>query len=238
MTDGNDVSGQQAAQPAIASQGAPPAGSTLSPDLIKVLRGEIKNVLGEFSREQQSQRDKMEARISGRVQEMAETFKTFNGGQDLTPEQRDQLRKIATKQIGEQPEHEQQASPQQAAQPTQRQEPSHVEKLILKKFEKAGITIEDGDPELTDLKNIDPTDLDDLKEKIDAAIEKKRARLQNKPSNLNPDAVSRVSAATVTGTPTDLENQYKVELGKIRRGDVNAIYDLKTKYRKLGLKVE
>ena len=76
-----------------------------------------------------------------------------------------------------------------------------MEKLILKKFDKAGIKIEDGDPELALLTNLDPTDIDDLKEKIDQAIEQKRARLQAKPSNLNPDAASRVSAATVTGMP-------------------------------------
>lgn len=237
MTDGNDVSGQQAAQPVATSQGVQPDGSTLSPELIQTLRGEIKNALGEFSREQQSQRDKMERRISGRVQELTETYKTFNGGQDLTPEQRDQLRNLAAKQLAEQPEHEQQVSTQPAAQPDKRQEPSPVEKLILKKFEKAGITIEDGDPELADLKNIDPTDLDDLKEKIDTAIEKKRARLQNKSSNLTPDATSRVSAATGTGIPSNLDNQYRDELNKIRRGDIDAIFNLKEKYRKLGVKV-
>ena len=238
MSEGNEVSGQQAAQPVTASQGAQPAGSTLSPEVITVLRGEIKTALSEFSREQQSQRDKQERRIADRVKELETTFKGLNGGTDITPEQRSQLRNVAAGQIENEakPEHDERTSQVQAAQPTPKVEPTAVEKLILKKFEKAGITIEDGDPELAQLKGIDPTDIDDLKDKIDAAITAKRNRLQAKPSTLNADAASRVSAATVTGSPADLKAQYYAELGKVR-GNIDAIMQIKTKYRKYGLEV-
>ena len=238
LTEGNEVSGQQAAQPATTSQGVQPPGQPLSPDVIQLLRGEIKNALGEFSREQQSQRDKQERRITDRVKGLESTFKSLNGGQDLTPEQRNQLRSVAAEQIEAEPLEHTEPSKAQAAQPTPKaEEPSAVEKLILKKFQKAGVTIEDGDPELVSLKGIDPTDLDDLKEKIDAAIEAKRARLQTKPSNLDPSTASaRVSAAVATGSPTNLETQYYAELDKVR-GNIDAILSIKTKYRKLGLQV-
>lgn len=238
MTDGNEVSGQQAAQPAPASQGAQPEGSTLSNELIQTLRGEIKSALSEFSREQQSQRDKQERRIADRVKDLETTFKNLNGGTEITPEQRSQLRSVAAGQIESetQPEHDERTSPAAAAQPTPKVEPSAVEKLILKKFEKAGITIEDGDPELAQLKNIDPTDLDDLKEKIDTAITAKRERLNAKTSNLSPDAAGRISAATVTGSPNNLKTQYYAELEKVR-GNIDAILSIKTKYRNLGLEV-
>lgn len=36
---------------------------------------------------------------------------------------------------------------------------------------------------------------------------------------------------------SELHSYYKVELGRIRRGDVMAVHNLKTKYRKLGLDV-
>ena len=238
MTDGNEVSGQQAAQPEPASQGAQPNGKELSPDVIQLLRGEIKSALSEFSREQQSQRDKQERRIADRVKELTTVYQGLNGGAEITPEQRSQLRSVAAGQIESEakPEHDGQTSQAQAAQPTPKVEKTQVEKLILKKFEKAGITIEDGDPELAQLKNIDPTDLDDLKEKIDTAITAKRERLNAKTSNLSPDAAGRISAATGTGSPNNLKTQYYAELEKVR-GNVDAIHQIKTKYRGLGLEV-
>lgn len=198
MTDqGNHVSGQAPAQESTTSQGVQPSGKELSPDIIQLLRGEIKNALGEFSREQQSQRDKQEARILGRVQELKATFSALNGGQELTADQLSELHKVAAKQVAEQPEqeHAQQTSSQpKAAQPEAQAEMGPVEKLILKKMEKAGITIEDGDPEIAMLQNINAEDLDDLKDKIDTAINAKRARLA-KPSSTPEAAVARVSAA-------------------------------------------
>ena len=238
MTDGNEVSGQQAAQPAPASPGAQPNGSTLSPDVIQTLRTVVDEVLETRSRREQSARDKQEKRIADRIQELEQTFKGFSGGVDITPEQRSQLRSVAAKQIENEttPEHDDRTSPAAAAQPTPKVEQTQVEKLILKKFEKAGITIEDGDPELAQLKNIDPTDLDDLKEKIDTAITAKRERLNAKTSNLSPDAAGRISAATGTGSPNNLKTQYYAELEKVR-GNIDAILSIKTKYRNLGLEV-
>lgn len=243
MSDGNEVSGQQAAQPETASKGAQPGGSTLSPDVIQqvvkqTVEQTVESALSAYEKRQQSQRDKQEARINKRLTDYENTYKTLLG-QDLTPEQRSQLRSRATEEVKNEiredvPEPSQQAAAQP---PAKAEEPSAMEKLILKKFEKAGMTIEDGDPELALLANIDPTDLDDLKEKIDNAIEQKRARLQTKPSNLNPDAASRVSAATATGLPNNLETQYRAELEQMRRGDANAFMKIKDKYRKLGLKV-
>lgn len=239
MSDGNEVSGQQAAQPVTASQGAQPDGRTLSPDVIQqVVEQTVERALSAYEKHQQSQRDKQEARINKRLSDYENTYKVLLG-QDLTPEQRNQLRSKATEEVNNEiREDVPEPSRQAAAQPTAKaEEPSAMEKLILKKFEKAGIKIEDGDPELALLTNLDPTDLDDLKEKIDQAIEQKRARLQTKPSNLNPDAASRVSAATVTGLPNNLETQYRAELEQMRRGDADAFMKIKEKYRKLGLKV-
>jgi len=198
LTEGNEVSGQQAAQPATTSQGVQPPGQPLSPDVIQqVVEQSVERALSAYEKRQQSQRDKQEDRINKRLKSYEDTFKSLSG-QDLTPEQRQQLRTRAVDEVnGELKEMDKQEPSQtQAAQPAPKaEEPSAMEKLILKKFEKAGITIEDEDPEIELLKNLDPTDLDDLKEKIDLAIEQKKARLQAEPSEVSAAAAARVSAA-------------------------------------------
>ena len=241
MTDGNEVSGQQAAQPATTSPGVQPQGQTLSPDVIQqVVEQTVEKALSAYEKRQQSQRDKQEARINKRLSDYEGTYKSLLG-QDLTPEQRSQLRTKAIEDVtNETREMDTQVpSPVQAAQPAPKAEVANnpVERMVLKAFEKAGVTIEDGDPELELLKNADPGDILEFSAKISTAIEQKKTRLQNKPSNLDPSTASaRVSAAVATGSPTNLETQYYAELDKVR-GNIEAILQIKTKYRKLGLQV-
>lgn len=204
MAEGNDISGQQAAQPVPASQGAQPQGNPLSTELIQQLVAQaVESTLSTYEKRQQSQRDKLEKRINDRVVGLESIFKSLNGGQELSAEQRGQLRNMAAEEVQKEPaEHDAAPSPQAAAQPQANVETSPLEKMVLKQMQKAGMTIEDGDPELELLKNIDATDLDELTATITKAVEQKKARLQNKPSTLTPDtANARVSAATVSGTP-------------------------------------
>src|SRR3972149_3080933 len=98
-TEGNEVSGQQAAQPAPASQGAQPNGSTLSPDVIQqVVEQSVERALSAYEKRQQSQRDKQEDRINKRLKSYEDTFKSLSG-QDLTPEQRQQFRTRAVNDV-------------------------------------------------------------------------------------------------------------------------------------------
>lgn len=202
------VSGQPEAQPVERSLDAkqPVQESPLSAEKVaEIVNKSVQDAMGAYERQQQGLRKKQESRIEQRLQAYEAAMRQINGDQELTGEQRNQLRTMARTEVEaelNQPPQEK-PSPGQEAQPDKKNEQplNPVEKLILKKFEKAGITIEDDDPELADLKDIDPYDLDELKVKIDTAIEKKKARLQGKPSNLNPDAAARVSAAMVTGLP-------------------------------------
>ncbi len=199
---GNDVSGQQAAQPVtVSDKGAQPAGSTLSPEVIQTLvKQTVKDALSEHERQQQSQRDKLEKRIQKRIDDYKAAIKAANQDVEFTPDITRQLRSQVEQEIANESQEMQteDASPAPAAQPAKGQEqpPSAIELMILKKFQKAGLQIEDNDPELADIIKADPTDLDEFKEKLDAAIEKKRARLQKSTSTLTPEtAAGRVSAA-------------------------------------------
>ena len=242
MTDGNAVSGQQAAQPAPASQGAQPDGKSLSPEIIQVLEGVVGKALDAYTRKEQSIRDKREARITGRVQELEQTFKSLNGGQDLTAEQRSQLRNVAAGQIGtEPPEHAGETTQAPAAQPAPQAETpiDPRQQWIENEFKAVGINTNENDPEVIEFgKKFKPDmGITALSKLVQETIEAYGARLQNKPSNLDPSTASaRVSAAVATGSPTNLETQYYAELDKVR-GNIDAILQIKTKYRKLGLQV-
>lgn len=224
---------QQAAQPVPPSpDGGALSGQGLDP-IIPILKQVVQEALEEHRRREQSIRDKMEARIQKRVQELEETMRQLVG-QDLTPEQRETLRTIAAKNVQSEMESEQHSAVQTSAPPAPK-DANPIERLILRKFQKAGVFIEDGDPELAYLAGADFEDLDDLNSRLDQAIQAKKQRLQNKPSELNP-TTSPGRTPLVSGSQPDLKAEYYKELEKAR-GNVDAIFAIKQKYRKLGLNV-
>lgn len=202
MNNMDDVSGQQVAQPESTSPagGVPSAGQSLDPSLIqRVVEETVEKALSAYERRQQSQRDKLEARVSKRLAAYEETLKSVLG-QELTAEQRNQLRQKAEKEVLDE---ERETGKDQAVPPAQAKQDaglpeSPIAALIMKKFQKAGLMIEDGDPEVEMLLQANPEDLDDLKARIDAAIEAKKARLNSSSKN----AVGRIPAtAGLPGTP-------------------------------------
>lgn len=91
-------------------------------------------------------------------------------------------------------------------------------------MQKAGITIEDGDPEV---QMIDQSDPDLFLASVGAAVQAKKARV-GKP-------VTPTNAGSI-GSPQSLEQQYRAELMKAA-GKPNAVAALKIKYRQMGLDV-
>jgi hypothetical protein len=225
---------QQAAQPVTPSpEGGALSGQGLDP-IIPVLKQVVQEALEEHRRREQSIRDKMEARIQKRVQELEETMRQLVG-QELTQEQRETLRTIAAKNVQSEMETESHSPAQPSAPAAPSTDANPLERLILRKFQKTGVFIEDGDPELAYLAGADFEDLDDLNARLDQAIQAKKQRLQSQPSELNP-STSAGRTPLVSGQPANLEAEYYKELEKAR-GNIDAIWAIKQKYRKLGLKV-
>lgn len=190
----------------------------------------------EVLRQTQSLTDKASSRLDKKLRDELKKINDVislqkEAGIPITPEQENAMRQKvydkALQQFGEEEEptttaQEQPVDPRQMAEMAAAAVVSGMANDIYKE---AGVTVKDNDPEAEMVDHSSPTAfLNSLR----AAVEKKKQRVQTAPE-------ARITTLG-KGQSTNLEAQYLDEKKNIQ-GDVNALIELKKKYREKGLQV-
>lgn len=238
MTDDKkaDFFGAQAGQPVNASGEnqvpAPqiPASPSITEEVVRRVVGEA---LDTFSRTQQSQRDRMEARIKTEVEDRIALLR--NSGVNITDDlTRSIQQNVAQKVIADsQQEGSKQApAPEQGQGSTQAPDPfAHAFSVADDWMKETGVIIEESDPEA---KSLDFTSPSKFLRTFQAALEAKRQRS-------NAAVQQRASANTAGvggggGTSPDLMAAYQKEVALVR-GNIREVTRIQKKYREQGLNI-
>lgn len=200
-----------------------------------VSREEFQQAMEDILRRAQGLVDKSASRLDKRV---AETNEKVNGylelaresGMNFTPEQENLLRRNALDKAMLTHKQSVQAEPAQQPMPQEQQGLDPISAAAMSYQQKAGIFINENDPEVR-LVNTTTEDPLEYLQSVKDAITKKQARLA-KPKG-NPAAAPGVAA---TGSPANLLAEYEKKKSTIH-GDVDALFALKDEYRKKGLKI-
>lgn len=231
----NDQSTQQtAAQSPVTPSNSGGQGMVSLEQVAKLVSDTVSQALEGYNRSQQSQRDKMEARINERIKSYSEVVKQTSGA-DITPEQEQVLARRARREVeAEEKSNSQNQVSQTAAQPEQVSDADRETiRAIEEIFSEAGIIVEENDPEYADIAAATtPLKLIRATEK---AVKDKSARLKAS-GGVSDNAAGRMPVASSTSSPSNLEAEYKEKAKKLQ-GNVNAIFQLTQEYRKLGLKI-
>ncbi|MFA5378402.1 MAG: hypothetical protein WC455_21790 [Dehalococcoidia bacterium] len=202
-----------------------------------VSRDEFVQALEMTKREMQGLVDKSASRTDKRLAEsMAKVDDLIQlnkaAGIPYTPQQEEQLRRVARDQALTPPQ-EQQFHTETLQQPSGR-EPAGVDPVTATAnaiITNSGVSLDKRDPEfkMIDINTEDPFE---YLQSVKNAVAKKTERLA-KPKG-NPAATP---GALVQGSPANLQAEYDKKKSAIH-GDVDALFNLKDEYRKKGLKIE
>lgn len=179
-------SAQQAGQPDTPStspEGAPEKQSqtVLPPEFYSKVGEIVKEQLSTYSREQQSQRDKMEARIRRETESRLAAVRNAFG--EVTPEQEKAITNATRDQLLNETPDTSNTTPAQGKEPEKKgqDQPSTnpleiaVNNRVNALYEKMGLTLEDTDPEA---QGIDNTDAFSFVSSVERALEAKKQRLE------------------------------------------------------------
>lgn len=204
-----------------------------------VSRDEFQQALEMVKRETQGLVDKNVSRLDKRVKEAAEKVDELVelgkvSGMQFTQEQIAQLKDRAVHQAlmtADQQPSGQSAQPQAAQPQAQQDDPVTVTARMI--MQKAGITIDQNDPELSivDSKTDDPGV---FLESVRKAIEAKKQRLNRPAGN-----AAAVPGALATGSaPANLIEQFQREMREHRGQGMRVANEIKNKYRQKGVDVD
>ena len=238
MTDDKkaDFFGAQAGQPVNTSgeNQVPAPQMPASPSITEeVVRRVVGEALQDFSRTQQSQRDRMEARIKAEVEDRISLLR--NSGVEVTDAlSRSIQQNVAQKVISD--SQQEGSKPAPAPTPgmgsTETPDPfAHAFSVADDWMKEAGVTIEENDPEA---KSLDFTSPAKFLRTFQAAIEAKRQRA-------DAAVQQRASANTAGvggggGTSPDLMAAYQKEVALVR-GNIREVTRIQKKYREQGLNI-
>jgi hypothetical protein len=207
--------------------------SSLTQDQVRAIAEEVAET--KF-RQTQGLIDKADNRITKKVQDELKTLeKTLklqkSLGIDIPPNQVAAMQQQIMAQAYTETEQPTLPTQPYGTQPTQPVYPesgnvNDVSTQALRMMQRAGVIIEDSDPEVS---GIDMSDPDLFLASVGHAINVKKTRL----AASAPNPVTPTNAGSA-GQPQGLEAQYQAELRKIA-GNPVAVGQLKMKYRKLGL---
>lgn len=205
--------------------------TNLTPQLIDQIREVVTQAMQNVSREQQSQRDKQEARLRSEIQKQISRVEAAIGGQ-LTPEQRQKIAEETRKDLqpnepdDQQPAQRQPSQAQAQGQP----QPTIYDEIAAELYQEHGVVLNDDDPEVA---QVDLSSKVKFQRTLEMALEKKKQRQQQA---ANQQVVAM--AATGPGTPTNLEAQYLADVQANRGKGQEARRQIQEKYRKMGLDVD
>lgn len=183
----------------------------------------------------QSMQAKMEERVKKDFERQVKTL--YELGIKLTPEQAAKLQEDTRRSFAEAEKDGQQspANPQPAQDSAKQKTEIHPVVATANEIMKAaGVTIDDNDPEikLVDSKTQDP--LEFLQSVRNAANAKAKRLAESRNKQFDPARTPGVVGAGDHGS--NLEAKYREEAKKLQ-GNVEGLYQLKMKYRGMGLKV-
>ena len=197
-----------------------------------ISRADFLKAQDELMRKVQGMVDKTASRLDKRIDTAnKETDRTIEmlkkSGVKLPAEQETALRATATNEalISNQSDQQQQ-EPAPAQQQQQFDEAAVTNAAVNILSRQYGTVVSPEDPEAKDVKT-DGTPAEFI-ETYTEALKKKRARMATPPQARTPGMGNT--------QPTNLQAQYEEEKKKFQ-GNVDGLYNLKTKYRKLGLKI-
>jgi len=192
----------------------------------------------EVLKQTQSLTDKASSRLDKKLRDELKKINDVidlqkKAGIPITPEQERALRQevydSTIKQFGEEEEPSDKTAqpniPQDPQQAAQMAAAAVIDSLVKDVYKEAGVTVMEDDPEAELIDRSSPTA---FLTSIRQAAEKKKQRIQTAPE-------ARITTLG-KGQQSNLEAQYLEEKNKIH-GDVNALIELKKKYRTKGLQV-
>lgn len=230
---------QQGGNPVPASPTTEPGAQTAQPS--SLTQDQVRAIAEEVAetkfRQTQGLIDKADNRITKKVQDELKTLeKTLklqkSLGIDIPPNQVAAMQQQIMAQAYTETDQPPLPTQPYGTQPTQPVYPesgnvNDVSNQALRMMQRAGVIIEDSDPEVA---GIDMSDPDLFLASVGHAINVKKTRLAAAPQPVTP------TNAGSAGAPQGLEAQYKAELKRVA-GQPVAVADLKNKYRRLGLDV-
>lgn len=218
--------GQEAAPSIVETHAGGNAANGLTADDIRKV---VAEVLTDYDRAQQSQRDKMEARIQKSVKSQLEALKET--GVEVTPAVAKAIEQRTRQNVSEdEPQTVEPNMPAKRAQPDTAPDTAVFQQIARELQEETGMALYDNDPEV---KNLDWSTPLKFTKSLDKAIEAKRLRVEQANKQA---AQGRVTAPAAGNQPANLEAAYHEEMKKAQ-GNVNQFLSIKEKYRKLGLNV-
>lgn len=234
--ENTELNGAQAGQPANPSaawlEGAPKSegnnGLTLDA-LPTIVQAAVEKAMEGYTRKEQSARDKMEARIKKNVQD---TLTALQGaGIEVTDDQKKVIQARVREQMVSDPDQPADFTQKPAqADPQKQTEPAQPRVAIAKALmDEYGVQLYDSDLETA---TVDKSSLAAFTRTLTAALEAKKARTAQE---AEAAAQVRAPSATGGGAHTGLMEQYQKELASTHGAD--AVYNLKEKFRKAGLKL-
>ena len=188
-------------------------------------------------RQTQSLTDKTASRIDKKLQDELKKINEVitlqrKAGIDITPDQERAMRQTAYDNVFSQlsendPEHPTGVQPQPAGEKDQVMQATAMlmNRLTDGVYKDVGTVLMEGDPEVGLIDNSTP----------EAYLKTLRKAAEKKAQRVSTPAEARITSLA-KGTQTNLESQYAEEKSKIQ-GDVQALIELKRKYRAKGLQV-
>lgn len=187
-----EPSTQDAASTQGAQTQAEPTKPILPEETLTAIRNVVSETLTNFSKQQQSLRDKQEARIKAEVEKQIKAMQQI--GVQPTPEQTATLQEVARKSLLEAPEAEK--PPEKTPDKSAPVNPYTAEAKRL--MTEAGITLERGDPEIKGIRQDSPTA---YLMSILEAVNAKKARLEAEKKGKAQAATPMMGGNATPGNP-------------------------------------
>lgn len=198
----------------------------------------VEQMKDEVLRQTQSLTDKATSRLDKKLKEQLEIVNDVielqkKAGITVTPEQERALRQEAYDKAFSTLDDEERSAVS-GTQPQRQDEPGEAEKaqaaimqnLTMDVYKEAGVELYPGDPEVELIDYSTPA----------AFLKSLRAAAGKKKQRIETPAGGRITSLAQKGQQKSLEAQYLEEKAKIQ-GDVNALIELKKKYKAKGLQV-